>query len=61
MVSMFKYSKVATYSVSLTPKKLEFDNSIRGGVLKKEFETVSILNSISDVGNGVHLFQFVLI
>ncbi|KAL3504039.1 hypothetical protein ACH5RR_033880 [Cinchona calisaya] len=40
MVSMFKYSKVATYLVSLTPQKLEFGNSIKGGLLNKEFETV---------------------
>ncbi|CDP19435.1 unnamed protein product [Coffea canephora] len=40
LVAMFKYSKVATYSVSLTPEKLEFGNSVRGEVLKEEFEDV---------------------
>lgn len=40
LVAMFKYSKVATYSVSLTPEKLEFGNSVRGELLKEEFEDV---------------------
>ncbi|KAK4483851.1 hypothetical protein RD792_011060 [Penstemon davidsonii] len=40
MVAMFKYSSVATYSVSLPPQKMEFNSSIRGDFLKKDSENV---------------------
>lgn len=46
MVAMFKYSKVATYSVALPPPKLEFGNSMKGDLLKKEFENVGIYVTI---------------
>lgn len=46
MVAMFKYSKVATYSVALPPQKLDFGNSIKEEVLKKEFEDVSSYKNI---------------
>ena len=55
LVAMFKYSKVATYSVSLTPEKLEFGNSVRGEVLKEEFEDVSIFKCTSDFSNGTYI------
>ena len=40
MVAMFRYSSVATYSVSLPHWKVEFSNSIGGKFLKKEIEDV---------------------
>ncbi|GLU16427.1 hypothetical protein SLE2022_328620 [Rubroshorea leprosula] len=40
MVAMFKYSSVASYTVSLPPQKLEFNNSIRSDWLKEECEKV---------------------
>ncbi|WCJ44084.1 1-phosphatidylinositol-3-phosphate 5-kinase FAB1B [Euphorbia peplus] len=40
MVSMFRYSLVTTYSVSLPPLKMEFSHSIKYDGLKREFEDV---------------------
>ncbi|XP_047322028.1 putative 1-phosphatidylinositol-3-phosphate 5-kinase FAB1D isoform X2 [Impatiens glandulifera] len=40
MAAMLRYSTVATYSVSMPPITLEFNNSIRGEFLKKEVEKV---------------------
>lgn len=41
MVAMFRYSTVATYSVSLPHWKVEFRNTIEGDFLKEEVEEVS--------------------
>ncbi|KAD4586336.1 hypothetical protein E3N88_23937 [Mikania micrantha] len=41
MVAMFRYSTVATYSVSLPLWKVEFSNSMEGDYLKDEVEDVS--------------------
>ncbi|KAG9156351.1 hypothetical protein Leryth_009223 [Lithospermum erythrorhizon] len=49
MVAMFKYSKVATYSVSLPPQKLDFRSNLTGDCLKKNFEDVHSI--------GVEIFQ----
>lgn len=48
MVAMFKYSTVATYSVSLPPQKLDFRCTLTGDSLK-EFEDVHSI--------GVQMFQ----
>ncbi|KAK6131113.1 hypothetical protein DH2020_035142 [Rehmannia glutinosa] len=40
MVAMFKYSPIATHSVSLPPQKMEFNASVSGEFLKKEYEHV---------------------
>ncbi|KAK4490086.1 hypothetical protein RD792_000741 [Penstemon davidsonii] len=40
MVAMFRYSPVATYSVSLPSQKIEFHSSVKGDYLKKDFENV---------------------
>ncbi|XP_065847316.1 putative 1-phosphatidylinositol-3-phosphate 5-kinase FAB1D isoform X2 [Euphorbia lathyris] len=40
MVTMFKYSLVTTYTVSLPPLKMEFSHSIKYDGLKREFEDV---------------------
>ncbi|XP_059631892.1 putative 1-phosphatidylinositol-3-phosphate 5-kinase FAB1D [Cornus florida] len=40
MAAMLRYSPVATYSVSVPPQRLEFSNSIRPELLKKESENV---------------------
>lgn len=40
MVTMFKYSTVAIYNVSVPPGKMEFSNSIRQEWLRKETENV---------------------
>uniref|UniRef100_A0A5B7CCC5 1-phosphatidylinositol-3-phosphate 5-kinase n=1 Tax=Davidia involucrata TaxID=16924 RepID=A0A5B7CCC5_DAVIN len=40
MVAMLRYSPVATYSVSVPPQMLAFNNSIRSEFLKKEIENV---------------------
>ncbi|XP_073276371.1 putative 1-phosphatidylinositol-3-phosphate 5-kinase FAB1D [Primulina huaijiensis] len=40
MVAMFKYSPVATFSVSLPPQKLEFSCSVRGEFLNRDSEDV---------------------
>ncbi|KAJ7973966.1 1-phosphatidylinositol-3-phosphate 5-kinase [Quillaja saponaria] len=40
MVAMFRYTSVATYTVSVPPHKLDFSNSIRKELLSKEFENV---------------------
>ncbi|XP_052201496.1 putative 1-phosphatidylinositol-3-phosphate 5-kinase FAB1D [Diospyros lotus] len=40
MIAMLKHSPVATYSVSLPPQRLEFTNSIRSELLKRETEIV---------------------
>ncbi|KAI3784276.1 hypothetical protein L1987_43372 [Smallanthus sonchifolius] len=40
MVAMFRYSTVATYSVSLPLWKVEFNNSMEGDYLKEEVEDV---------------------
>ncbi|CAI9764065.1 unnamed protein product [Fraxinus pennsylvanica] len=40
MVAVFKYSPVATYSVSLPHKMLDFNSSLRGELLKEDFKKV---------------------
>ncbi|XP_022878792.1 putative 1-phosphatidylinositol-3-phosphate 5-kinase FAB1D [Olea europaea var. sylvestris] len=40
MVAVFKYSPVATYSVSLPHKMLDFNSSLRGEFLKEDFKKV---------------------
>ncbi|GMH00303.1 hypothetical protein Nepgr_002142 [Nepenthes gracilis] len=40
MVAMFRYSSVATFTVSVPPQKLDYNNSINGEWLKKETENV---------------------
>ncbi|KAL3845590.1 hypothetical protein ACJIZ3_002993 [Penstemon smallii] len=40
MVAMFRYSPVATYSVSLPSQKMEFHSSVKGDYLKKDSENV---------------------
>lgn len=40
MVAMFRYSRVATYTVSVPPQKLEFNNSVNGDWLQQEIESV---------------------
>nr|GMD77994.1 putative 1-phosphatidylinositol-3-phosphate 5-kinase FAB1D [Ipomoea batatas] len=58
MAAMFRYSPVATYSVSLPPLKLEFSNPVKGEYLKRDFEKVhskgirmfmDIENSLKDI------------
>ncbi|KAI3460633.1 hypothetical protein Pfo_017296 [Paulownia fortunei] len=59
MVAMFKYSPVATYSVSLPHQKMEFNTSVRGEFLKKDSKNVylkgislflDIEKSLEDIG-----------
>ncbi|XP_073135555.1 putative 1-phosphatidylinositol-3-phosphate 5-kinase FAB1D [Henckelia pumila] len=59
MVAMFKYSPVATFSVSLPPQKLEFSCSVRGEFLNRDSEDVylkgismfrDIEGSLKDIG-----------
>lgn len=45
MVAMFRYSTVATYSVSLPHWKVEFTNSIERDFLKEEVADVCIFIS----------------
>ncbi|XP_057490702.1 putative 1-phosphatidylinositol-3-phosphate 5-kinase FAB1D [Actinidia eriantha] len=49
MVAMLKHSPVATYSLSLPPQKMDFSNSIRRELLKRESENVYT--------KGIHLFD----
>ncbi|KAG8633375.1 hypothetical protein MANES_18G097800v8 [Manihot esculenta] len=54
LAAMFKYSPVATYTVSLPPKKLEFSHSIVYDGLKREFDNVhlkgkSLFSGIEDI------------
>ncbi|KAL2467538.1 putative 1-phosphatidylinositol-3-phosphate 5-kinase FAB1D [Forsythia ovata] len=42
MVAVFKYSQVTTYSVSLPHLMLDFNSSVRGEFLKKDFENVYV-------------------
>ncbi|KAL5560023.1 hypothetical protein UlMin_036234 [Ulmus minor] len=42
MVAMFKYSSVATYTVSVPPQKLQFSNSIKQEVPMKEIEKLCL-------------------
>ncbi|XP_011074908.1 putative 1-phosphatidylinositol-3-phosphate 5-kinase FAB1D [Sesamum indicum] len=60
MVAMFKYSAVATYSVSLPPQKMEVNSKVRGEFLKKDSEHVyskgismfsDIEKSLKDIGS----------
>lgn len=46
MAAMFRYSPVATYSVSLPPLKLEFSNPVKGEYLKRDFEKVCCFMSL---------------
>lgn len=43
MVAVFKYSSVATCSVSLPPQKMEFSASVKKEFLKKESDDVRAL------------------
>lgn len=53
MAAMFKYSPVATYTVSLPPQKLEFSNSIRTD-LKEEYDKVCLYsNSCCDYSSNI--------
>ncbi|KAL0391690.1 UNVERIFIED_CONTAM: putative 1-phosphatidylinositol-3-phosphate 5-kinase FAB1D [Sesamum radiatum] len=60
MVAMFKYSAVATYSVSLPPQKMEVNSKVRGEFLKRDSEHVyskgisvflDIEKSLKDIGS----------
>lgn len=43
MVAMFKYSPVATYSVTLPPQMMEFSGSVKREFLKKDSDDVCAL------------------
>ncbi|GLU06835.1 hypothetical protein SLE2022_238250 [Rubroshorea leprosula] len=54
MAAMFKYSPVATYTVSLPPQKLEFSNSIRTD-LKEEYDKVYLKGMLFFTEMGSYL------
>ncbi|KAI3685241.1 hypothetical protein L6452_34479 [Arctium lappa] len=60
MVAMFRYSLVATYSVSLPHWKVEFSNSIGGKFLKKEVEDVyeEGLSMFAEVERSLRKMEF---
>lgn len=49
MVAIFKYSSVTTYTVSLPPQMLEFNDSVRADWLKNEYDKVYM--------NGIQFFR----
>ncbi|KAG5077990.1 hypothetical protein JHK82_056685 [Glycine max] len=60
MVAMFRYSSVATYTVSMPPQKLEFSGAIRQEWLSKETQNVYMkgITLFTEVANCLKTIQF---
>ncbi|TKY51496.1 putative 1-phosphatidylinositol-3-phosphate 5-kinase FAB1D [Spatholobus suberectus] len=60
MVAMLRYSSVATYTVSMPPRKLEFSGAIRQEWLLKETENVYMkgISLFTEVANCLKTIQF---
>ncbi|CAN4099874.1 unnamed protein product [Withania somnifera] len=57
MVAVFKYSTVTTYSVSLPPEKLEYNSSVNGAVLEKDFEDSLVFGTALNLQGSIRKFS----